>query len=240
MGPGQESHAFLARTGSEPIIAQGRIEPGECFRPITNCVELVTTGSFSVDARLFPVGPGVAPQLVIPVVDPRGADLGTRRLNCEPADVDRVSRCRGTVADPRVFPRPGGLVQAVVSEPPPTPRTTATPTRTATPRPSSPAPLLPPVFLPGPPPAGPPPFLPPLPPLSVPLPPLPLPPDAIALGVPVIPETGTLALVATGLAALASLAGWRRLRRRVPPPTAGPPGPRPAPDADRHRPEPLG
>src|SRR5262249_50190851 len=108
-GIGATCHVLLAAT-----FAPAAILVGPCPRPIVNCVELTTTGSFTVLGTIRGLAPGSAPVLVIPVAGPGPTAAGTRRVSCGAADATGTATCQGAVAEPNVVPLPGGLVSVTV------------------------------------------------------------------------------------------------------------------------------
>lgn len=188
-----------ALTGVQFLWASERVVPGPCLSADqTNCVETVTTGSFTVRVRLDALLPGDTPLLRIPVITATGALAGSRELTCPPAGPDGISVCPGFIGDPGIFPQLGGVAEVFLT------------------RPTPPAPVG------GPPtPVGPlvPPLLPPLlPPPSIGLAPAPLLPpllpgalSALRAEVPIVPEAPTVGTVLLGLL---GLAGWAMGRRR--------------------------
>lgn len=194
VSPRATFHAFLVRTGQPSgVLAQGPLEPGMCPRPLENCLTFTVNGDLAVSGMVRGGQPGLAPQVVVPVVDGQGRPAGSRTLPCLPADGATRSPCDARLPGAGQRPQLGGIVQLLGQASVPT--ATATPTARSggivAPPPVGPALLLGPGL--------PPPLLPPL-------------PGAVAPAgeVPVIPEASTAGLLVAGLAALAVLArGWR-------------------------------
>ncbi len=195
---GAVCHATLSLSAGG-LPANGPLLPGPCTPPdAPNCVQTTSTGSFTVVAVLVGLQPGDQVTLRLPVVSAQGMPLGTREIICPVADVSGRVRCVGTVDAPGVFPQAGGTVVVRVARGAPT----------ATPIPGPP--LLPPAALLPPP-------LPPVLPAAPLLPPSALPvallPPPASAEVPVVPEAGSLGLLALGLGALGAWALGRPRRR---------------------------
>jgi len=126
----QTFHAYLVPDASAPnVLAQGPVKPGPCARPIENCATFTVTGSFTVEAHLLHLPPGIVPTLTIPVVDGTGSPAGTRALTCPPADETGRTDCNGLVTGAGLAPQVGGIV--VLSGGAATPTATTTPTTPA-------------------------------------------------------------------------------------------------------------
>jgi plastocyanin len=110
---GTTFHALVLNTNqSTGAITLGPIQLGPCPRPISDCVELTVTGSFTVTGTVRGLPPGVAPVLSIPVSDAAGRSAGLRTVTCGPADATGTATCNATVAEPGVFPTAGALITA--------------------------------------------------------------------------------------------------------------------------------
>jgi len=64
----------------------GPIQPGPCPRPLLNCIEFTSTGSFTIASVLTGLPPGAQVALVVPVVTAAGTPAGVRTVGCGVAD----------------------------------------------------------------------------------------------------------------------------------------------------------